>query len=379
VGGVTIAPIGTKSLLHDGAGGIYSRASRASGLRLLRLTQSGTPATGWSADGVGVPAGDLEVTDGSLGAIVCWSLWSDGVRALRVASDGTIPAPWPAEGALLASAPAVPEALAVVPDGTGGLIAVWQDGRLGYYDANIYATRARSDGTREGGIPASGYPVCTAPNRQVSPRLVATGPGSAIAVWNDHRAGSAIYAQRLVLDQAVPTQVSVVSAEAVAGAAHLVWQLGPGALRATLQRRTAETNWVDLASLDADGTGRISYEDRSVVAGERFGYRLELGEHEHLGEAWVTLPRASLALRGFLPNPASGRLVVGLSLSSAAPATLDVLDVTGRRVLTRDLAGFGIGSHEVQLGRERPLAPGLYLMRLHQAGEVRTARGLVVR
>jgi hypothetical protein len=391
-GGVTITTLGPgswppfpKDLMSDGAGGSYALLSLSSGVRLLRLTSSGSPVSGWSAGGVSLPipggSQGLEITDGSSGAIVCWR-GTSGLRALRVATDGTTPAPWPPEGAALTAAPAAPKDLAAVSDGAGGLFAVWDDARSSD-GKDIYATHARGDGTLDVDTPESGFRVCAATGSQLSPLLAATGSGSAIAVWTDYRDGdsgpSNLYAQRLPLDRAVPTQVSVVSAEAVDGGAHLVWQLGEGALRVTLQRRTVESDWVDLALLDADGTGRIVYEDHSPVAGERFGYRLQFGDHGACGEAWVTMPRGSLALRGFLPNPASGRPVVGLTLGSSAPARLEVLEVTGRRVLTRDVTGFGIGLHEVPLGGARPLAPGLYLVRLYQAGEVRTARGLVLR
>jgi hypothetical protein len=88
-------------------------------------------------------------------------------------------------------------------------------------------------------------------------------------------------------------------------------------------------------------------------------------------------PEAGLALAGALPNPAraSGPRL-SYSLANDAPATLELLDVSGRRVARADVAG--AGPHETSLAPSRPLAPGVYLARLAQGGAVRTARVVVV-
>lgn len=88
---------------------------------------------------------------------------------------------------------------------------------------------------------------------------------------------------------------------------------------------------------------------------------------------------AALGLGAPRPNPAhDGRLCVELALPRPGPARLDVLDVSGRRVATRDAGALGPGRHVVELGRERALPPGLYLLRLVQGREVRLARVVVL-
>lgn len=81
----------------------------------------------------------------------------------------------------------------------------------------------------------------------------------------------------------------------------------------------------------------------------------------------------ALAIRGVTPNPATagGGLTVRLTLAGEALASLDVLDLSGRRVLRQDLAGLGRGTHQFALAGARRLAPGVYWMRLTQGEESR--------
>ena len=84
---------------------------------------------------------------------------------------------------------------------------------------------------------------------------------------------------------------------------------------------------------------------------------------------------AAFALEGVQPNPTrGGRLSVAFSLPSAAPARLEMLDVSGRRVAVREVGVLGAGRHEVEVGVGRPLAPGLYLVRLTQGANTRVVR-----
>ena len=88
---------------------------------------------------------------------------------------------------------------------------------------------------------------------------------------------------------------------------------------------------------------------------------------------------AQFALEGARPNPAVGhRVTVSFVLPDAAPARLDLLDITGRRVATRDLAGLGAGRHQVAFEPEHALQPGVYLVKLTGAGGMRTAKVCVM-
>ena len=89
----------------------------------------------------------------------------------------------------------------VVPDGSGGAIVFWQDGRNGNND--YYARHLESDGTVSWG--SFGLAVCTAAGSQSELVACADGQGGAIVAWKDYRSGtnSDVYAQRITAAGAV--------------------------------------------------------------------------------------------------------------------------------------------------------------------------------
>lgn len=122
------------------------------------------------------------------------------------------------------------------------------------------------------------------------------------------------------------------------------------------------------------GTSRVTrWEEFGTVTIEEF-----VGGQAALDPAAAraaTSERLGLAIGAVTPNPArGGALVVDVGLASADPARLELLDVMGRRVASIDLAVLGSGRHSVELGTGQRLAPGLYLLRLTQAGSARVTR-----
>ena len=88
---------------------------------------------------------------------------------------------------------------------------------------------------------------------------------------------------------------------------------------------------------------------------------------------------ADFALEGARPNPAMGRgLNVAFALRTATDARLDLVDASGRRVLSREVGSLGAGRHSVDLTEGRKLPPGLYWVRLTQGVDVRTTRVAVL-
>jgi len=176
-------------------------------------------------------------------------------------------------------------------------------------------------------------------------------------------------------------EVSLVSADAGPQGVRVVWSLTGGAA-VTVERRTEATAWAAIASRTPDGMGRIAFADPDVIADTRYGYRLsfvEQGTTRTAGETWIDVPRPALALPGLTPNPSTTGFRVAFRLANSAPATLEVFDVRGRRVVQQDVGGLAVGDHTVDLTHDAVFAPGLYWLRLTQNGEVRTARGAVVR
>jgi hypothetical protein len=86
--------------------------------------------------------------------------------------------------------------------------------------------------------------------------------------------------------------------------------------------------------------------------------------------------RASFTLHGVSPNPSHGPMRVRFSLADHRPARIEVMDVAGRRVISREVGEMGPGEHEVRL--ETRLSAGLYLVRLRQDHSTRGVRTVVV-
>jgi hypothetical protein len=95
--------------------------------------------------------------------------------------------------------------------------------------------------------------------------------------------------------------------------------------------------------------------------------------------AAVTAVGLELALGAVHPNPAHGAdFVADVALPSTDPAQLELLDIMGRRIASRDLGALGAGRHRVELDSGLELAPGVYLLRLTQAGLARVTRVTIV-
>jgi hypothetical protein len=74
-------------------------------------------------------------------------------------------------------------------------------------------------------------------------------------------------------------------------------------------------------------------------------------------------PRAPLALHGNFPNPSNGLTTLRFSLPEPRRVTLDVFDVQGRNVVSRDLGAIGAGEQHYVLQAPR-LGTGIYLYRM---------------
>jgi hypothetical protein len=69
---------------------------------------------------------------------------------------------------------------------------------------------------------------------------------------------------------------------------------------------------------------------------------------------------------------------VSFSLPSAESASLEVFDVTGRRVDARAVGTAGAGLHHATFGADGRLSGGVYLVRLSQAGQTVTSRVVLI-
>jgi len=183
---------------------------------------------------------------------------------------------------------------------------------------------------------------------------------------------------------ATPALASLAGSTAEPGRVSLTWQVD-GAGRARVQRSEDGVAWTDLGEADVTGEGAVRWVDETVRAGARYAYRLGLvsgGAEVFAGVSWIDVPAAValFAVHGAFPNPAKAGFAVTFSLPSNAPATLEVLDLAGRRVVSREVGSLGAGRHTLSLAAQTGRLPaGVYAVRVIQAGRVATAKVSVVR
>ncbi|MBI1799671.1 MAG: T9SS type A sorting domain-containing protein [Candidatus Eisenbacteria bacterium] len=359
-----------------------------------RVNAAGVPQ--WPVDGVplstaaGNQDGPAIVSDGAGGSIVTWydlrgADWD--IYAQRVNATG-VPQ-WTANGVALCTSPNDQIYATIASDGVGGAIVTWQDGRSGT-DNDIFAQRVNAAGVPQ--WPADGVALCTATRNQDGPAITPDAAGGAIVAWTDERNGSSgsdVYVQNVNADgslggdQSVPVLGSLVSADALADHVSLEWY-DPHSSAATVYRASAPGNWQAASSVLPDGSNLVHYDDYSVVPGERYGYRLGVtvsGEETLVGEVWVTVPAAvSFGLRGAHPNPSAADVTVTFSLLDDSPATLEIYELSGRRVAAVSVGGLGSGTHVLSLSAEaRTLHPGLYALRLTQGSRRASTKLAIVR
>lgn len=201
------------------------------------------------------------------------------------------------------------------------------------------------------------------------------GTGDPFAEMNDLEA--------LQFDIPTPTLLSVEEAAVEPGVVRIIWRSSGGArMIGTVYRSTGDGEWIPKASITSDGSGRLLFEDRDFVPGRRYGYRLGVYEgttEAPLGEIWLDTPVGSaLTLSLASPNPAVGTLSIAFSLPAAGSATLELWDVTGRRVFERMFDGLHAGANRLTLNEGRHLRSGVYLLRLSQTGKSVSTKVAVV-
>jgi hypothetical protein len=386
--------------VSDGARGAivawedYRTAIDNAGIYAQRIDSTG--AVRWPANGAALCSSGsynpTAVSDGAGGAIVSWWDYRSGtnsdIYAQRILAGGTVQ--WTVNGVALCTAIGGQVDPRIVSDGMAGAIVVWQDYRNddgSYTNLDIYAQRISSGGTVLWA--ADGVAICAATGDQHNPTIVAVGDGGAIVSWQDYRSGTNydIYAQRVWDGGQVPVLLSLVSADVTADGINLTWLAsGSGSDVATVYRSSAGGEWTRIGEVTADGTGYLRYTDPIDATATRLGYRLgivDAGIESFYGETWVDLPARDAALAFALdpvrPNPTQGSaLTVHFSLPSAAPARLELLDVSGRRVVERELGSLGAGQHTLDLGEGQHLASGLYLVRLRQGANTLVTRVTVL-
>lgn len=220
----------------------------------------------WAPDGITVCSAAGEqvspalIADGTGGAIVIWEDTRNAVRniyAQRIDASGT--ALWATDGVAACPFPFNQLTSQLVSDGLGGAIIVWEDIRHGVANKDIYAQRLDASGTPR--WTTEGVAVCRAPYDQSGPKLVTDTAGGAIIAWTDYRSGSGdIYAQRINAS-GLPLWgndgLAVCEVEDTQGAVELVADGAAGAILLWADFRTSAVTARDIYGQRLDAAGRL--------------------------------------------------------------------------------------------------------------------------
>jgi len=216
-----------------------------------------------------------------------------------------------------------------------------------------------------------------APNMGDYSALVADGC-NVYANFADGRGGSPDSWVATINDCATPTVISLVQAQAQPDHVDLGWYAADGGdVLASVFRREENSAWTEIGSIRTDGSNHLNFRDVSVRAGVRYGYRIGIQGTtgmEFFGEAWVDVPlEAGLAFQR-VTNPVVGNLDVSFTLKGSDPATIQLIDVTGRAVESVRVTASG----QARLSG-KGVKSGVYWVKLTQSGRSVMARTVFVR
>ena len=276
----------------------------------------------------------------------------------------------------------------VAVDQAGQVFVDWYDQRgdpLGI-NTDIYYSRSSNGGLTwvnsikvNDGPPVNWSNVSSnlAPNMGDYSNLVADGC-NVYANFADGRQGTPDSWVATINDCATPTIVSLVQSDATPDHVDLGWYSAGGAsLAATVFRRGETTDWAVIGSIHADGTGMLSFRDAAVQAGARYEYRIGVqnpGGLQFYGDTWVSVPVSDQLAIQRVSNPIVGDLKVSFTLPRSEPATIQLLDVSGRTVESLRVTASGQASLS-----GNGLTSGVYWVKLTQGARTAMARTVYIK
>lgn len=190
-----------------------------------------------------------------------------------------------------------------------------------------------------------------------------------------------------------PTAVEshLIDARAERGVNHLAWYVpeSPGT-PITVERRTAASDWTAMREAELPTDRVVRFDDTSVLAGERYGYRLAVWSgamQDYTAETWVHAAEdetpLSLRLLPVRPNPSSTSFQIRHYVPRRGSFRLSVVDARGRtvRVLTNRelLPGWYDSVWDGRDSAGREAASGTYFLRVEGQGAAETKKLVLMR
>jgi hypothetical protein len=389
-------------IIPDGAGGAIVcwddfRNNPFFGIYAQRLSPLGTRL--WAAFGVTISSAMYDqmvcriVSVGSGEAVIMWADERSGtnvdIYAQKVDTTGAVA--WTANGVVVCDADGDQFPFQHISNGTGGVLATWQDERAGTDDIDIYAQRIDQDGLSLWS--SNGVVICNATANQTTPALATDGYTGAHIAWMDMRSGAArVYVQRVdgAGNTVVATMLQSYTAAWSGTGIRIDWILSQVDETAEFIVSRAAGQAIDFSEIGSDGITReglsFSFIDTDCERGETYYYRVDVsdegGGERLLFEAGpVETPAAVLTLFQNTPNPFNPSTSIRYYVPARCRVTLDVYSVSGDLV-TRLYEGYREkGSHTAVWngcdGKGIQMSSGVYLCRL-TAGKETTSRKMIL-
>jgi hypothetical protein len=148
-----------------------------------------------------------------------------------------------------------------------------------------------------------------------------------------------------------------------------------------LYRREHRTDRI-IPVANGDATTTRAYSDRTVKPGSSYDYELVIraldGDTFRSPVATAHIPGLAAALGQNYPNPFNPRTTMEFTLAEAGFVTLEVFDVSGRRVATLVNGIKSAGRHTVEFGASS-LSSGVYSYRLTAGHTVETRKMTILK
>jgi hypothetical protein len=316
-------------------------------LAVFKYTATGTRPWGDTPRRIVFAAGDQSdphiVPDGAGGVLFAWTdprTQANGsdIYALRLDANAQRVAGWDFYGMPVCDAPGEQSQPRVAPDGSGGAWVVWKDQRTDTA-GDLRCSHLLADGAFAPGFSSSGLPLVTAPGVQGEAQVAPDGAGGLFAVWRDERSGNPdIYAQHVL----------------ATGALSAGWPVNGRAL-------TNATGVQEQPAIANVGTGRALIAWRDERTNPSRIYATSVVDANTTGVPASGRGVLRIAAAGTMP----GEVRLRLTLPGAGRARVELVDVSGRRRASRELAGPLVGA-TLALPLPAPLEPGRYFARVTQ-------------
>jgi len=228
-------------------------AQRVDSIGTIRWSAAGQPVC--TVPGADQIETDI-VPDGTGGAVIGWRdgrVWQTQIYVQKLNSNGA--AQWTVNGVHVCATAAADQLYPnLLPDGSGGAMLAWRDEREGFNKYDVYASRVDTGGAVI--WDAEGLKICDVPGDQSPPQIITDGAGGAIITWDDPRNGNYdIYGQRVTPAGVVQWAANgkAISVQPT-DQSHMITSDGiGGAIVAWQENRTGVSN--DIYALHVDGNG----------------------------------------------------------------------------------------------------------------------------